>query len=85
MSKILHHIRKQPVHVRTRYMYGVVIACTAIIILLWIIGLGYRFSKVSVQDSINYQKDVLNTLSENNQQSTAKQNQEADLPVEVIQ
>lgn len=66
MSKILNHIRKQPLNIRTRYMYGVVIACTAVVIILWIISLGYRFSNISLNEEVARQKNVINTFSETN-------------------
>lgn len=39
MKKILHHIRKQPEHVKTRYVIVFAITATAFVIMFWLITL----------------------------------------------
>ncbi len=39
MKKILHHIRKQPEHVKTRYVVIFAIVATALVIVFWLITL----------------------------------------------
>ncbi len=63
MAKILHHIRKQPEHVRVRYMYLTVGVIAVVIIILWLIGLTYKLSRVQVQDDLNRQQTTLETLT----------------------
>jgi hypothetical protein len=43
MKKIIHHIRKQPEHVRKNILYILTVAVAIILILLWINSLGGTF------------------------------------------
>lgn len=41
MKKVLHHIRKQPEHVKTRYVVVFAILATAVVITVWLITLQF--------------------------------------------
>lgn len=81
MQKILNHIRKQPIHIRKRYVYGAVAVCVAIIVILWIIALGYRLSNVNFKTEVNRQQDAIESLQNERQPIPADP---TTLPVEVV-
>lgn len=49
MKKIIHHIRKQPEHIKRHILHVVILVCAVILFMLWIYSLGTTLTNADMQ------------------------------------
>ncbi len=65
MKKIIHHLRKQPEHIKRSILHIATIACGAILVLLWIYSLGTNLTSPKIQTKVNQDLAPLSALKDN--------------------
>lgn len=56
----IEEIRRQPEHIRLRWVWGLTVGCMAVIVLLWLIllkGQSFEFSQKMTPESANFSTD----------------------------
>ena len=65
MKRVIHHIRKQPEHVRRHILHVSVIVCGVVLILLWIYSLGTNLASPDMREKINEDLKPFSALKDN--------------------
>lgn len=65
MKKIIHHIRKQPEHIKRHILHITIIICAVILFLFWIYSLGTTLTNTETQVKINQDLKPLSILKDN--------------------
>ena len=65
MKKVIHHIRKQPEHIRRSILHISVIVCGVVLILLWIYSLGTNLASPDMREKINEDLKPFSALKDN--------------------
>lgn len=53
MKKIIHHIRKQPEHIKRHILHITIIICAVVLFLFWIYSLGTTLTNTNTQLKIS--------------------------------
>jgi uncharacterized membrane protein YvbJ len=65
MQKIIHHIRKQPEHVRRQILHITTFAAAIVLIFLWIFSLGKTFTNSETQTKIGQDLKPISAIKDN--------------------
>ena len=65
MKKIIHHIRRQPEHVRRHILHVSTIICAVILFSFWVYSLGRNLTSPDTQAQINDDLKPLSALKAN--------------------
>lgn len=65
MKKIIHHIRKQPEHIKRHILHISILICAIILFLFWIYSLGTNFMNTDTQTKITQDLKPLSALKNN--------------------
>ena len=65
MQRIIHHIRRQPEHVRTHILHVLVLVCGIILALLWIYSLGTTLTSADTQNKVSQDLKPFALLKDN--------------------
>jgi hypothetical protein len=65
MKRVIHHIRKQPEHIKRHILHIATIICAVILFLFWIYSLGTTLTNTETQVKINQDLKPLSILKDN--------------------
>ncbi|HEV7424445.1 MAG TPA: hypothetical protein VGO21_04620 [Candidatus Paceibacterota bacterium] len=65
MKKIIHHLRRQPEHVRKHIVHVSIIIVAIILLLLWVYSLGTRLTNPDTQAKMKEDLKPLSTFKDN--------------------
>jgi hypothetical protein len=65
MKKIIHHIRKQPEHIKRHILHITIIICAVILFLFWIYSLGTTLTDTDTQTKMIQDLKPLSILKNN--------------------
>jgi hypothetical protein len=65
MKKIIHHIRKQPEHIKRHILHIAIVVCAVILFLFWVYSLGTTLTNKETQVKINQDLKPLSILKDN--------------------
>lgn len=65
MKKLIHHIRKQPEHIKRHILHVSTIVCAVVLVLLWIYSLGTTLTNSDTQAKMNKDLQPLSALKDN--------------------
>jgi len=65
MKKIIHHIRKQPEHIKRHILHVIIIICAVILFLFWIYSLGTTLVNTDKQVKMNEDLKPFSVLKAN--------------------
>ncbi len=65
MRKIIHHLRKQPEHVRVHVLHISIAVLAAIMIMLWIFSLGRTLTNPETKEKIKQDLQPFSVLKDN--------------------
>lgn len=65
MKKIIHHVRKQPEHIKRHILHVSIIICAIVLFLFWIYSLGTTLTNSETQVKINQDLKPLSILKDN--------------------
>ena len=65
MKKIIHHIRKQPEHVKRHILHVLTMAFAVVLVLLWIYSLGTDLANSNIQVKIKRDLKPFSVLKDN--------------------
>jgi hypothetical protein len=65
MRKIIHHLRRQPEHVRRHVLHISTIIAGVILILLWVYSLGANFNNPDIEAKMSNDLEPLSALKDN--------------------
>ena len=65
MKKVIHHLRKQPEHIKRHILHVTTIACGAVLIFLWIYSLGVNLSSPDTQVKVKQDLKPFSVLKDN--------------------
>ena len=65
MRKIIHHIRKQPEHIRRSILHIVIGLCAVVLFFLWIYSLGTTLANPDTQTKVNQDLKPFSALKDN--------------------
>lgn len=65
MRKIIHHIRKQPEHVKKHILHIVTAVSAVVLVFLWIYSLGTNFTDTSTQVKVDENLKPFSALKAN--------------------
>jgi len=84
MRNIIHHVRRQPEHVRRNILHIFIIACAVILVLLWIYSLGNALTSPDNQAKVTQDMKPFSALKDDmvngyNSISQPSSNSDSDL------
>ena len=62
MKKIIHHLRRQPEHIRRHLLHVVIILAGIILLSLWVYSLGTNFSSAAAEVKANQSSNVFSAF-----------------------
>ena len=65
MKKIIHHIRKQPEHIKRHILHITIIICAIILFLFWIYSLGTTLTNSDTQTKMSQDLKPFSILKDN--------------------
>jgi hypothetical protein len=65
MKKIIHHIRKQPEEVRRHVLHILTVACSVILLFLWVYSLGATLANPGTQTKMSQDLKPFSALKSN--------------------
>jgi hypothetical protein len=65
MKKIIHHIRKQPEHVKRHILNIMIICCAVVLFFFWVYLLGTNFTNTNTQKKISQDLKPISALKAN--------------------
>ncbi len=65
MKKVIHHIRRQPEHIKRLILHVLIIAFAFILILLWIYSLGANVASQETQTKMSQDLKPFSVLKDN--------------------
>lgn len=65
MKKIIHHIRKQPEHIKRHILHVATFVGAIILVLLWIYSFGTNLNSVETKEKMSQDLKPLSALKEN--------------------
>lgn len=65
MKKVIHHLRRQPEHIKRIVLHILIVAFAFILILLWIYSLGVNVTRTETQTKINQDLKPFSILKSN--------------------
>ncbi|MFA6257549.1 MAG: hypothetical protein WC671_00880 [Candidatus Paceibacterota bacterium] len=65
MRKAIHHIRKQPEHIKRHILHIAIIICAVILFLFWIYSLGTTLTNIDTRAKISQDLKPLSILKDN--------------------
>jgi putative Mn2+ efflux pump MntP len=65
MRKIIHHIRKQPEHIKIHILHVSTVIAGIILVTLWVYSLGTNFEEAKTQIKTKQEASPISALKEN--------------------
>jgi len=65
MRKIIHHVRKQPEHIKRHILHVSIVICAVILFFLWVYSLGTNFTSTDTQVKIGQDLKPFSILKDN--------------------
>ena len=65
MKKIIHHIRKQPEHIKRHILRVTILACAVVLFLFWIYSLGTTLTNTDAQVKMSQDLKPFSVLKDN--------------------
>ena len=65
MKKVIHHIRKQPEHIKRHILHVSIVICAVILFLFWIYSLGTALTNSDTQTKMSQDLKPFSILKDN--------------------
>ena len=65
MKKIIHHIRKQPEHIKRHILHLTILACAAVLFMFWVYSLGTTLTDADTQAKMSQDLKPFSILKDN--------------------